>query len=75
MEGVVWRHIPGRGQDWVDIRSSENTDTSVKEISHYLDHDIGAEPSVVPDRVLEKWGKLFDIVLPTSKRSCCFTRG
>ena len=29
----------------------------------------------IPDRVLEKWGRLFDIVLPTSTRTCCFIRG
>lgn len=29
----------------------------------------------VSDRVLEKWGRLFDIVLPSGTRSCCFTRG
>ncbi|KAF9229821.1 S-adenosyl-L-methionine-dependent methyltransferase [Gyrodon lividus] len=29
----------------------------------------------VPDRVLRKWGRLFDIVLPSGTRSCCFTRG
>jgi hypothetical protein len=32
-------------------------------------------PCAIPDHVLEKWGRLFDIVLPSSKRSCCFTRG
>ena len=29
----------------------------------------------VPDRVLEMRGRLFDIVLPTSTRTCCFIRG
>ncbi|KAF9242367.1 S-adenosyl-L-methionine-dependent methyltransferase [Melanogaster broomeanus] len=29
----------------------------------------------IPDRVLKKWGRLFDIVLSSGTRSCCFTRG
>ncbi|KAG2160248.1 S-adenosyl-L-methionine-dependent methyltransferase [Suillus bovinus] len=29
----------------------------------------------IHDRVLSKWGRLFDIVLPSSQRTCCFTRG
>ena len=29
----------------------------------------------IPDRILKKWGRLFDIVLPSGTRSCCFTRG
>ncbi|KAG1765435.1 S-adenosyl-L-methionine-dependent methyltransferase [Suillus occidentalis] len=29
----------------------------------------------IPDRVLSKWGRLFDIVLPSGQRTCCFTRG
>lgn len=46
------------------------------EIRHYLDRDGGQDESLrIPDRVLTKWGRLFDIVLPTSQRTCCFTRG
>ncbi|EPQ61187.1 S-adenosyl-L-methionine-dependent methyltransferase, partial [Gloeophyllum trabeum ATCC 11539] len=29
----------------------------------------------IPDKVLMKWGHLFDIVKPSSRRTCCFTRG
>jgi tRNA (cytosine38-C5)-methyltransferase len=50
----------------------------VNELSGYLDadgHTGQSHPNTVPDRVLVKWGKLFDIVLPSSRRSCCFTRG
>ncbi|KAH8822490.1 S-adenosyl-L-methionine-dependent methyltransferase [Flagelloscypha sp. PMI_526] len=32
-------------------------------------------PHAVPDKVLLKWGRLFDIVLPSGCRTCCFTRG
>ncbi|KAF9255741.1 hypothetical protein L218DRAFT_306185 [Marasmius fiardii PR-910] len=35
----------------------------------------GWHPHAVPGRVLRKWGRLFDIVLPSSRRTCCFTRG
>ncbi|KAK0478182.1 S-adenosyl-L-methionine-dependent methyltransferase [Armillaria novae-zelandiae] len=37
----------------------------------YLDHD--GEEYMVPDRVLTKWGRLFDIVLPGDRKTCCFT--
>jgi len=76
----IWRHIPGRGEAWVDPRSLNVLDSCsfVNELSGYLDadgHTGQSHPNTVPDRVLVKWGKLFDIVLPSSRRSCCFTRG
>ena len=77
----VWRHIPGRGTDWTDPRGQageEVVDIPVTELRKYLDNeDIGASPHphAIPERTLEKWGRLFDIVLPTAKRTCCFTRG
>lgn len=93
-EPKVWRHIPGRGSDWVDPRDGHNkvesVENSVDEIRRYLDSDEESEwrmvvgedgkerwvhPCMVPDRVLEKWGRLFDIVLPVARRTCCFTRG
>ncbi|KAI6022594.1 S-adenosyl-L-methionine-dependent methyltransferase [Pisolithus marmoratus] len=46
-------------------------------LNRYLD-ELDNESMVsfnVSDRVLEKWGRLFDIVLPSGTRSCCFTRG
>ncbi|OSD05632.1 S-adenosyl-L-methionine-dependent methyltransferase [Trametes coccinea BRFM310] len=79
-EDRVWRHIPGRGADWVDTRAQsgeEATDAAVAPVRAYLDEDSGTEPPphAIPDKVLEKWGRLFDIVLPSSRRTCCFTRG
>ncbi|KZT08932.1 S-adenosyl-L-methionine-dependent methyltransferase [Laetiporus sulphureus 93-53] len=78
----IWRHIPGHGQDWIDPRFTSDqpkTDsTGVKEIRQYLDpHSTEGDihPNAVPDHVLAKWGRLFDIILPFSRRSCCFTRG
>ncbi|KAK1227450.1 hypothetical protein PQX77_009551 [Marasmius sp. AFHP31] len=56
----------------------------VPEIRNYLDADSEGSkegqsepwhPHAIPDRVLKKWGRLFDIVLPSSRRTCCFTRG
>ncbi|KAL0566340.1 hypothetical protein V5O48_015673, partial [Marasmius crinis-equi] len=54
----------------------------IPEIRRYLDPEVDPRlggqswhPHAVPDRVLRKWGRLFDIVLPSSRRSCCFTRG
>lgn len=79
-KGPVWRHIPGFGEDWVDPRSlnDPDADLTVGVISRYLDEEVYSKqshPNSVPDRVLEKWGRLFDIVFPSSRRSCCFTRG
>ena len=78
----ILRHIPGRGADWSDARSSaatEKTETenNARPLRDYLD----AKPKdvqmahAVPERVLTKWGRLFDIVLPSATRTCCFTRG
>ncbi|KAG2069855.1 S-adenosyl-L-methionine-dependent methyltransferase [Suillus decipiens] len=47
-------------------------------VHEYLDHaheDVVSLRHNIPDRVLSKWGRLFDIVLPSSRRTCCFTRG
>ncbi|OSX68081.1 hypothetical protein POSPLADRAFT_1043232 [Postia placenta MAD-698-R-SB12] len=81
-ESRVWRHIPGRGEDWVDPRSGEEKaqkeQDPTAEIREYLDAEPDnslVHPNAVPDPVLEKWGRLFDIVLPSARRSCCFTRG
>ncbi|KAJ7585783.1 S-adenosyl-L-methionine-dependent methyltransferase [Mycena floridula] len=41
----------------------------------YLDDSEATGQYAVPDKVLLKWGRLFDIVLPSSHRTCCFTRG
>ncbi|TCD61788.1 hypothetical protein EIP91_007942 [Steccherinum ochraceum] len=76
----VWRHIPGQGEDWIDPRLDTELDavTSISRLQDFLDDDAAAATTIVatiPDRVLEKWGRLFDIVLPSQRRSCCFTRG
>ena len=75
----VWRHIPGTGEVWtdprVDMDRSEGRPPALL-IKEYLDDgDDHIEKLVVPDRVLERWGRLFDIVTPSSRRTCCFTRG
>jgi hypothetical protein len=46
----------------------------VQPLRDYLDKDAQTAPAV-SDRVLLKWGRLFDIVLPSATRTCCFTRG
>ena len=79
-EERVWRHVPGHGADWADPRTQtggEAADISVAELREYLDVHSGVNPHphAIPERVLEKWGRLFDIVLPSAKRTCCFTRG
>jgi len=73
----IRRNIPGRQTEWTDSHSSgKQNDRYVREIRQYLDdaEDTQAEYAI-PYRVLRKWGRLFDIVLPSSRRSCCFTRG
>ncbi|KZV64324.1 S-adenosyl-L-methionine-dependent methyltransferase [Peniophora sp. CONT] len=87
----IHRHIPGHGEPWADPRHGifreEQAQTHVDELSLYLDPLSGSEGEdldpegqraheyAIPDRVLEKWGRLFDIVLPSARRTCCFTRG
>lgn len=79
-EPRIWRHIPGHGTDWADPRlqsGEETVDTTVACIREYLDEDtrVDPHPHAISERVLEKWGRLFDIVLPSARRTCCFTRG
>jgi tRNA (cytosine38-C5)-methyltransferase len=76
----VWRHIPGRGLAWSDPRLENQPSPSGPAVAHtildYLDDKgEGYLEYAVPDKVLEKWGRLFDIVKPSSDRTCCFTRG
>jgi len=72
----VLRHIPGHGTDWVDDRVQSGVTPGAKAVRDYLDQE-GSSPGgcTIPPRVLEKWGRLFDIVLPAAYRTCCFTRG
>ncbi|TFK91533.1 S-adenosyl-L-methionine-dependent methyltransferase [Polyporus arcularius HHB13444] len=81
-EDRIWRHIPGHGTDWIDPRTQgrageESVEGEVAELRDFLDEDAGVDPHphAIPERVLEKWGRLFDIVLPSARRTCCFTRG
>jgi len=76
----VWRQIPGQESAWLDSRLQEHVgvnsspDNNVPKIRDYLDNPSEGK-FTVPDKVLEKWGRLFDIVTPSSQRTCCFTRG
>jgi tRNA (cytosine38-C5)-methyltransferase len=81
----VLRHIPGHNS-WVDPRMHAGaheyeillSEESIHEIKYYLDEEpegTESHPHAVPEKVLRKWGRLFDIVLPSSRRTCCFTRG
>ncbi|KAH9963519.1 S-adenosyl-L-methionine-dependent methyltransferase [Russula dissimulans] len=75
----ILRHIPGHGVDWIDARSSaaipETVENNVRPLRDYLDTKDTQTAHAVPERVLMKWGRLFDIVLPSATRTCCFTRG
>ena len=76
----IWRHIPGHGADWADPRThsdEEVVEVEVAELREYLDEDTSVDPppEAIPQKVLEKWGRLFDVVLPSARRTCCFTRG
>ncbi|KAJ3893066.1 S-adenosyl-L-methionine-dependent methyltransferase [Lentinula edodes] len=89
--GETYQYIPhGNEQNdevsstWLDprinpIADSELVDVNIRDIQHYLDNEDGSSlylgAHAVSDRVLEKWGRLFDIAIPSSKRTCCFTRG
>ncbi|KIJ59807.1 hypothetical protein HYDPIDRAFT_140114 [Hydnomerulius pinastri MD-312] len=78
----------GQILDYIPVHPSTSSESLVSKAStpnaqprilrHYLDGDLDTEAltsSKIPDRVLRKWGRLFDIVLPSGTRSCCFTRG
>lgn len=77
----VWRQIPRKGIPWSDPRFEKQEDDTkpspVNAIWMYLDDQVveNSKIYVIPDKVLEKWGRLFDIVKPSSRRTCCFTRG
>lgn len=64
---IVQGHIPS-------CHNTEHSPVESWSISHYLDDPVD-ESTFVPDRTLQKWGKLFDIVVPSGCTSCCFTRG
>lgn len=72
----ILRYIPGRGTDWLDDRNQLEVMPGATAVRDYLDPPGSSlADCTIPPRVLEKWGRLFDIVLPTSYRTCCFTRG
>jgi tRNA (cytosine38-C5)-methyltransferase len=81
--GQILRHIPGHGAEWSDARlsssssaaGSETVENNVRALRDYLDRTDNQLAYPVPERVLMKWGRLFDIVLPSAMRTCCFTRG
>ncbi|KAK0207955.1 S-adenosyl-L-methionine-dependent methyltransferase [Desarmillaria ectypa] len=59
-EGIM-REIPRQVMEEIEM------------VRDYLDDNV--EEYAVPDRVLTKWGRLFDIVLPGDRKTCCFTSG
>ncbi|KAG8905833.1 hypothetical protein FRB99_008135 [Tulasnella sp. 403] len=68
----VLRQIPSTFHD-------QDPPPPLRPISDYLDPPIDhtpglSHPNSVPRHILEKWGRLFDIVKPGDRRSCCFTR-
>ncbi|KZW02143.1 S-adenosyl-L-methionine-dependent methyltransferase [Exidia glandulosa HHB12029] len=67
---------PATFEDWKDPRDSHEPEAAI-ELSHFLDADDAPETaeSLVADKVLLKWAHEFDIVLPSARRTCCFTRG
>lgn len=72
----ILRCIPGREMDWEDDRDKSMLLRGATAVREYLDQERSSlDDCAIPPRVLEKWGRLFDIVLPTSNRTCCFTRG
>ncbi|KNZ78224.1 DNA methyltransferase like protein [Termitomyces sp. J132] len=73
-------HVPADTSGDNDKTSDDllPTTSPVRKVQEYLDSDEilnNPHPNAVPDRVLIRWGRLFDIVLPSSQRTCCFTRG
>lgn len=72
--GQLWRHIPRQSGDQEDGEAYAEAAIGPDEVRHYLD-SLGDEQQYrISDKVLEKWGRLFDIVVPSARRTCCFTR-
>ncbi|RIB25640.1 S-adenosyl-L-methionine-dependent methyltransferase [Gigaspora rosea] len=83
----ILNHIPCSlyDQDFVDIRNTNDSkliekkiiDSKLKivPIEKYLKIVDDDDRYSIPSKVLLKYGKLFDIVKPSSTRSCCFTKG
>jgi tRNA (cytosine38-C5)-methyltransferase len=81
-EDMIWRYIPNPASNDSQVDptySGYDTISGPEKMRSYLDEEtVVADASVahgIPDRVLSRWGRLFDIVLPSSQRTCCFTRG
>lgn len=83
----IGRQLPGFSKHTMDVRllfngveekQRKQIEQEIHEIRKYIDTTDTVESRKgckVPDKVLQKWGRLFDIVTPSSRRSCCFTRG
>lgn len=80
--GQIRRSIPSREKQVADPSEHSELDNSIQTtpipISLYLDEPsestTNTHPFAIPRHVLAKWGRLLDIVKPTDRRSCCFTR-
>ncbi|CAG8481610.1 2630_t:CDS:2 [Diversispora eburnea] len=58
--------------------NDNNNKIEIKFIKEYLQNedDLNEDKKYnISDKILIKYGKLFDIVKPSLKRSCCFTKG
>ncbi|KAG8220226.1 S-adenosyl-L-methionine-dependent methyltransferase [Butyriboletus roseoflavus] len=58
--------------------SQQPSHAASPDLRQYIDSVVDEETFSqfrITDRVLNKWGRLFDIVLPSGIRTCCFTRG
>jgi tRNA (cytosine38-C5)-methyltransferase len=69
-------------KEFVDTRLIKDEEELVNEsakpidpVSKYLEHLDHYDTYLVPDKVLAKHSQVFDVVKPSSHRSCCFTKG
>ncbi|KIO24968.1 hypothetical protein M407DRAFT_25715 [Tulasnella calospora MUT 4182] len=80
--GQIRRSIPCTEKQVASPPLDSEPSSSIRDvplpISLYLDDFIEstANPQsfAIPQHVLAKWGRLLDIVKPSDRRSCCFTR-
>ncbi|KAI7861742.1 S-adenosyl-L-methionine-dependent methyltransferase [Spinellus fusiger] len=84
---IILGHIPFSHHmsfDFIDQRKGGITNeqqlldgmtVAIEPLSTYLESSVDTNVYNVPDKVLLKHGHVFDIVLPNSHRSCCFTKG
>lgn len=64
-------------KDEGNLLHASNTADPIQPIIDFLEPNLGEEENkyMIPEKTLLNHGHAFDIVRPSSRRSCCFTKG